>query len=281
MGANLEFGSRDLTAAMDKFLLDQAGFIKTLAIESNNGDLACDSLMPLLVAISQTANGLSVLARNGLLNETFMLGRGLLERIVNACYLTVASGEELRRYELHAKQKAYRRLERRIELPMTQVSMMFTGEVNVSAVPGLQEALDLFTSKRGKEITRWSPSSLVERVQQLGERSNANVTVFLLTVISVYEDASEALHGTLYGCTFHLGVFSPGTTISSQSELDSHMRSMFTMLFLLFGLLLAEAVKLIAGDKDELREIREASAKSLSQTTEMMKEAFPNRFPNE
>lgn len=47
----------------------------------------------------------------------------------------------------------------------------------------------------------------------------------------IYGDASEALHGTLYGALFHLGTFSPGSIPSDQESLDQHRNNTLSFLY--------------------------------------------------
>lgn len=74
------FGSCALAAAMDQFLLEQASYARTLGLAEASTELRRERLRPLLVTVAETANGMSLLGRHGLLNETCILARALLER---------------------------------------------------------------------------------------------------------------------------------------------------------------------------------------------------------
>jgi hypothetical protein len=54
-----------------------------------------------------------------------------------------------------------------------------------------------FTSERGREKTRWTDVSLSGRAAVVDAK--VGKTGLFMCLLTVYADASEALHGTLYG----------------------------------------------------------------------------------
>ncbi|MFC5703212.1 DUF5677 domain-containing protein [Cohnella faecalis] len=103
-----------------------------------------------------------ILARQDLVNDFYMLSRGFVERLVNFCYLLVCDESKYKVFMLHTSQKAYRKLDRSITIPQGSVQIKFSGQQHVT-IPNLQESIDLFTSKSGKEISHWTKVSLDDR----------------------------------------------------------------------------------------------------------------------
>ena len=261
------FGSEEYTSKLHEFFVSQATLLRQLASSKLSGRSA--ELMPVLMAASYTCLAMSLLTPHPLLNECFMLSRAFLERVINCCYLMVCDEDELRRFQLHTVQKAYRKLDREVTAGEESFRLRFSGEIDKKSIPQLQEALDTFTSRSGREITHWSSTTLSDRIRVIGERSKVNIKVFLIATLAIYEDASEALHGTFYGSTFQLGVFEPGARISSdEASLKKRSREGFSMLFWLGGLVLGELIQLI-GEENGLSEIVSASKENLEKTKVM------------
>ena len=72
---------------MEQFFLGQSEILRKIVSSPLVGRV--DSLTLLLTAISDTCRGITILAKNGLLNECYMLACALLERTVNCFYLLV------------------------------------------------------------------------------------------------------------------------------------------------------------------------------------------------
>ena len=56
----------------------------------------------------------------------------------------------------------------------------------------------------------------------------------MLAILWIYDDSSEALHGTLYGSIFHIGIFE-GKIPSSKEELNQQWNERFSALLLSLG----------------------------------------------
>jgi hypothetical protein len=68
----------------------------------------------------------------------------------------------------------------------------------------------------------------------------------MMTLVAIYDDGSEALHGTLYGCTFHLGMYQPGQGLECAADMCEHHHRQMTMAFFLFTLLLGGIVEFLS-----------------------------------
>ena len=60
-------------------------------------------------------------------------------------------------------------------------------------------------------------------------------TGLFMSLRTIYADASEALHGTLYGAVFHLGAYDIGAVPNDQQSLDRHRHSTLSCIYLMAG----------------------------------------------
>lgn len=244
-----QFGSDAVTAQLFGFYEDQLAVLGEIEqVCGSNEDLErISTLHPLLFALCDTAHAVLTLSLHQYLNETFMLARAFLECLINYCYLLVCDQSEYDRFIAHTRQKGFRALRRTVEGSGLRAELSFTGKVDASEIPGMQEALDLFTGKRGGEITRWTDVSLPERVGELAKRGGSGKPgPLMLALLAIYQDASEALHGTLYGSVFHCGVFQPGSVPASPESLKQTINQEFSMILLLLGIAIDTLVAVVS-----------------------------------
>ncbi|TAK62865.1 DUF5677 domain-containing protein [Methylobacter sp.] len=185
-------------------------------IRQTNIDRVC-KLHPVYASIIEDTISLTLLARDYRINNSYIIVRALLERLVNFCYLQFCEQSEFDSYLTYSKSKAVRRLDRTIEGGSSQASVRWSGVVDWASHPDLKAAYDKFTSINGREITRWTKVSLPDRAGLV--ESNTPRASLLLPLLMIYSDASEALHGTLYGSLFHLGTYDIGTVPYDQASL--------------------------------------------------------------
>ena len=87
-----------------------------------------------------------------------------------------------------------------------------------------------------------------------------------------YEDASEALHGTKYGCTFHLGVYEPGKRLGGYDDMFEHFRSGSAGMLFLAGALVHELIRL-ASTLVDVQEVLDMSAENAKAATDLVNKA--------
>lgn len=242
----VEFGSGESTGQVFSFYMEQVAVLQGLyqSPEVNSAPDRIASLYPLLFSIHSTGLSISLLARHGCLNECFMLARAFLERLINYIYLLICDEEEYLRYLAHTKQKGFRVLSRSVEAGDMRAELKWAGSIDLSKEQELKEAIDLFTSKTGREITRWTSATLSERLSTIAEKGKLNIGSLLIALLAIYEDASEALHGTLYGSIFHIGVFTKKLP-SRKSELAKTYNEQFSMIFFILGICIDSLIEAI------------------------------------
>lgn len=69
-------------------------------------------------------------------------------------------------------------------------------------LPGLNEALDEYTSKGGREVRDWTPANIENRIDAVTERCRRAGLCFGAAVFAIYRPSSELLHGTYYGVNY-------------------------------------------------------------------------------
>lgn len=269
--------TNELLEEMEKFFLEETTLLSSLR---DIPQLRVSQMYPLFHSLMDTAKSMAVLARHNFINEMYMVSRSYIERLINFLYLQVCDEEEYRKFTLHATQKAYRRLSRSIDISTGSVGLTFQGMDSV-VLPELEEALNAFTSKSGKEITHWTPVSLDRRIDLISQRTSRKPHIMLLCKLNIYEDASEALHGTLYGSVFHLGVFTPNTLLNTPDDLERHFVSLKTTIFWTCGLLTYEFFEILQTlyhNLDKLIEdVRAIANRAISEIHKAHREAASTR----
>lgn len=254
-----KFGSKENFGEAGIFLLDQAKLFKKLISLKLQGRAAI--LKPLILVIAQTAEGIAILGVKGYPNDCIMLCRAFIERLINCCYLLVCEQDEFRNFKLYFFQKQFRKLNRSIESKKIKIEVKSNLKIDSALFPDLYEALDKFTAKRGKEKTKWTDKSIVDRIKIIEERSRINVGILMLAILWIYEDASEALHGTLYGSLFHYGVCGSGENPWQQGRIDIYLRQLLTMIFWQNGLMIHELISILDGYHRDAEILKQSSIK--------------------
>jgi len=264
------FGSAATISKFAFLLAKQATIMEKLPVDLEGDRLSL--ARPLLMGISSNALAIVNLARNNFGNEIYPISRCLIERIITFYYLQYCDDEERINYIDYSNQKAYRKLNRAIKVNDDEFSIKYMGNIDLSEFTEMQKAVDKYTSKKQKKpITRWSVTPL-KKMLSIIDNANEVKHAFRLMLISletIYDDGSEALHGTLYGCTFHLGAFRPGKPIGSPEEMCDNHRNNLNMIMFLFGCLLSE-INLYVANKCNFPEILDLAGSTYKQIKQTM-----------
>ncbi len=203
------------------------------------------SLYHLLMSIYITGNAINLLALNNFLSESYMLARALLEKLINYMYVLVCEEDEYQKYLNYTKQKGYRILNRSFKVGDQKAELKWSGSVNLEDNPELRDAVNQFTSGKGKAIPRWTSLSLAKRLAIVRDKSNVKIEGLMLSTLGIYDDASEALHGTLYGSAFHFGFFE-GKIPRKVEDLAETYRNRLLFLFFALGISIASLFEVVS-----------------------------------
>lgn len=202
--------------------------------------------------ISATNTGAALLqlsaAPDGFKSETVMLARSFLEKLTNFCYANICDEKEYRAFILHPIYKQFH------NAGMPKVSDdAFDWEENIKAgelrqeklkkIKLVQEALSIFSET--KPTLNWTKKNMMQRIDAIEAWGKLMDVFFTISKLDYYADASEALHGSLYGCTFNIGSFEPGFDINDHAELEKRNIRDITCVLLQLGMLVHECFTLI------------------------------------
>lgn len=263
----VKWGTQDFTNLLFQYYGKQSDLLEELykyqfEALKKNPNKRVDSLYLLLYSMHDTARSVSILAANQKINESYMLARALLERIINYIFLLFCDEEDYNRYLLYTKQKSYRNLNKNIKVGEFIAELKWTGNFDLESDPELKKAVDLFTSAKGKPISRWTNKNIVEMLNLIEQRGDIDIRPLMLSMLAIYDDASEALHGTLYGTIFQIGLFSSGN-IKTKRQIVSSVHGQLSLLFLALGSCI-DSLMLAINKVFPIAEIKERSKENLN-----------------
>lgn len=269
MTSSADFGSDESTVRFLDFYDKQLSLLEELyQYQFHELDHLPDrrvaSLYPLLFSMHSTGLSVRLLAMHRYLNECFMLSRALLERLINYVYLLFCDEKDYSSYLAYTKQKGFRILNRSVTAGDLKAELRWLGSIDLSKEPELKQAVELFTSKKGRQITRWTSLSLSKMLAVIVEKGGIEIGFLMFAILGIYDNASEALHGTLYGSTFHIGAFT-GKTPSTKNELAKTWNEQFTMLFLMLGTCIHSLIQAV----HKVLPIEEIKNRSMQNTREI------------
>ena len=141
--------------------------------------------------------------------DCYSIARSIVELAVNICYI-IAEGPTVAEQALrHARQKAFRDLERMSEIGDSVIRLVYAGRPDPSIVAGLEADIAEFTSRSGRE-KGWVDESIDDRIDVLGRKFGDSVLKELhFARFMVYRHSSEVLHGTLFSAMYFFGITTP------------------------------------------------------------------------
>lgn len=217
-------------------------------------------LHPLLASIIEDCISIRILVKNSRPNQSYIISRALIERTVNYCYLLFCEPLEYKKFLSYTKNKAARSLNRSVEINGQVKAKLTFNQGLYNLPPDYEESVEEFTSDKGSEKTRWTTRNLVNRATEI--EKNIECYGIFISILAIYSDASEAIHGTLYGALFHLGTYSPTSRPHDQASLDRHRHATASMLYLTAGNLVEIILRALnAVNEEGIDTLLEASQK--------------------
>ena len=162
--------------------------------------------VPLLMLQAVGVSIHSVLAltqrRDMAIRDGFGIARSAAETAVNAAYIAVGGQPIAEKAVRHMQQKRWRDLHRETSIGGWRMTVGRDVGLTPEDVPGLPEALEEYTNKRGHEVRDWTPMTIEQRIDAVTERCKRAGICFGAAVFAVYRPSSELLHGTYYGVNY-------------------------------------------------------------------------------
>jgi hypothetical protein len=209
----------------------------------------------LLISCGQTGAALLQLANqtDAFTREAAMLARAFMETITNFCYVCVCDEKEYRKFVLHPVYKQYHnttlpKMEDDLDSMMKNASERLEKQEQLKKISIVQEALSVFSETNPR--LNWTRKKLHERIAVIEKWGKVMDVFFTINQIQYYSDASEALHGSLYGCTYNIGLMGLDFDPSIGDELDKNLYRDTTCMLLHLGILIHESLTLISYSND-------------------------------
>jgi hypothetical protein len=262
-----EFGSIEATHRLWVFFTKQVQLLEQARISTMQESTERWSVLtPLLYAAIDTSGSVLSLAQTGKVRDCFVLARTAFETIVNICFICAKGDEVARRAKNHALQKAYRDLSRELNISGQKLTLKWIGEIKSESNPELQAALAEFTSKKGREITSWTPETVQEQIETVDACYGKRISIHLqFALMSIYRHASEIAHGTYFGALFALGLTSPSGPPKSPEALQNYQRQNLSMLLMMLGLATSALIKVLAEEIPSLSDLVTESEKAVKE----------------
>lgn len=228
----------------------------------------------LLISCGQTGAALLKLANqtDSFTRESVMLARSFMEKVTNFCYVGVCDEKEYRAFLLHPIYKHYhimgmRTMEDDLDFRVENVEAKKAMQEELKKLPIVQEALKTFSET--KAYLNWTKKTLNERIAVIEKWGKLLDVFFTINKVQYYSDASEALHGSLYGCTYNVGVFDPDFDHTSNEEVNKKLYKDSTCILLHLGMLIHESFTLISYSND-IKQIWEYSYQNRGQALNLL-----------
>ena len=175
--------------------------------------------------------------------DCYSICRSIVELAVNICFIISEGTDAAERALRHARQKAFRDLERESKIGTSIIKIVHTGRPDPSTVPGLQEEIDEFTSKNGREKS-WIDNSIDERIAAVGKRQGEMIQTRLQTArLMVYRHSSEVLHGSLFSALHFFGATEPSGEPRTLPKLAEHIGQQHMMILFAANIAICEVVE--------------------------------------
>ena len=207
--------------------------------------------------------------------EMMMLARSFIEKIINFCYVMICDEREYKKFLLHPLYRAYHQMKKSKHAGDVKLEIKFSGRHLIKNNPKVAEALSLFSESDPRK--NWTDKNLDKKVAVLKTKTNLNIGIFLMNTLTIYSTASEALHGSLYGCSFHTGAYDPTIDISDGREIDINLIKNTALLYAQLGSMIHEVVKYVVMDimKDtKLLDLVKGSQENEKKAVDVMKKLF-------
>lgn len=181
-------------------------------------------------------------------SESVMLARSFMEKLTNFCYVGICDEKEFRAFVLHPIYKQYHnagqpKMEDDIRQFQENIKAGEEKQEKLRQKPIVKEALAIFSET--KSHLNWTKKRMGERIDAIEAWGKLLDVFFTISKFQYYADASEILHGSLYGSTYNIGAFEPGFDPTNNDELSKKTYKESTCMLLHLGMLVHETFTLI------------------------------------
>lgn len=178
---------------------------------------------PMLILNHHTGKSIALLAENNHYRDVIILSRPFVESIINIGFICADEEKGIIKSKKYAYQKGYRDLFKSIKIEGYPVEVGLNDAVKKiidgHRPPNLIQALEEYTTKKGKEVTSWTTETAKEKLEVVSTRFGLLVRGLLtFAFLNIYKDVSEIIHGSYYGVRIFLGMQQKDMTTFKDAE---------------------------------------------------------------
>jgi hypothetical protein len=204
-------------------------------------------------------------------SEMIMLSRSLIEKITNFVYLQVAEKNEYQKFLLHPYYRAFHNSDKSKYTAKARINILYNGKEGLKSIPKVAEALDAFSETNSKKD--WSSKNVDQKISLISKKTKIKTEFFLINTLMVYSNASEALHGSFYGCALATGAFTPEVNTKDLDSVNQNVLKNTALLYAQLGSMIDEVIKFLS-EKNEISSLRDASSENQKISVSVMKVIF-------
>lgn len=209
---------------IDGLIAVVVGHESAATIRSETGEIpsACIPVLALMLQAAGSSSHTLVRLSDGPglhTRDCYSIARSVVELAANICYVVASGPEAADRASRHARQKAFRDMARESKVGSTVIKLNFQGAPDPSTIDGLEEEIEEFTSRGGRE-KGWIDGSIDDRIAAVEELSPRAMTALHWARFAIYRHSSEVLHGTYFSALHFFGLTTPSGGPRSQEEMQ-------------------------------------------------------------
>lgn len=259
--------------SLRQLLLSELSVLKTVTQHTFDGRAGETKI--LLASACTTGTAIFELSKKPeyFYTETMMLSRSLIEKLTNFCYLQVCEDKEFRNFKIHPYYRTYHNFEKIKYAGQKSIKLKFDGKDSYKNNHLISEALKSFSESN--PTLNWSSKNIDLKISVIEKKTNIAVEFFLMNTLTIYSNASEALHGSLYGCTFHLGLYEPNIDHKDATKVEINLLKNLALLYAQLGSIIHEVIKYLASTNN-IQESLLNSEKNSKQVLMLIKTIFEN-----
>jgi hypothetical protein len=166
--------------------------------------------------------------------DCFPIARSAVETLINAAYVLAGAESVADKAIRHAQQKFHRDLNKFIGRGEYKLDIAGSPLPAIQDQTDLKKALEEFTTARGRE-KNWTDDSVPMRIERIGQTLGIVPASGLLGAYAlIYGDASEIIHGSLFGIQlfYHGRAKSPEIVDDFRALTAEHLEGIFFAMFL-------------------------------------------------
>ncbi|GAB5522867.1 MAG: hypothetical protein Roseis2KO_07390 [Roseivirga sp.] len=262
----MKFGSEELLRESHETLVGQLGVIEgSFKKLMESDDEMALNLYTLYFSVYNSCQSILILTPHYQVRDIYLTCRTIFELTLNIGYIASSGIESLSKAQRHMQQKAYRDLQRELNIESIGLVTKSLGLENFEVSSSLQQSLEEFTTKKGFEIRSWTGENVFKKIEVISDRYGDKVRDMLkIGLFNIYRHASEIAHGTLFSLFYIIGSTTMRDRPKDTKELLRFHRQHISLLILTTCLLIEVNLTVMSDFKDLSEEISKSQKLTLN-----------------